>query len=125
MIVKKVYLNLEIERIDLKMRNSNKYTTQTEEKEERKPKLTISIVYVVLALALCVFSASVWFSSYAKRVVLRQGPVFQKQRSQTQHEIHKLELVVETLTEVKRVRQIAKELGMEEWTGETQRLQDK
>lgn len=124
-IVKKVYLKLEIERIDLKMQNSNRYTTQTEEKKGRKPKLTISIVYIVLALALCVFSASVWFSSYAKRVVLRQGPVFQNQRNQIQHEIHKLELVEETLTEVRRVRQITKELDMVEPTGETQWLQDK
>jgi len=73
-------------------------------------------VYFVLALSLCVFAASVWFSSYAKNVHLRHKPLFRGQAEKIQNEILKLELEESALTDVERVRSLIKELGLVEPT---------
>ncbi len=107
------------------MRNPNTYSTLFKEKTEAKPKVAMFLVYVVLGLSLCVFGASVWFSSYAKKVYIRRRPLFETEAGKIQNEIHKLELEVNTLTDVKRVRSLIKELGLVEPTKKTIELQDR
>ncbi len=97
------------------MKNLNSYSS-TFEKSESKPKVAMFFVYLVLGLSLCVFGASVWFSSYAKKVYLRRRPLLIREADKIQHEIRKLELEENALTDVERVRLLIKELGLVEPT---------
>ncbi len=106
------------------MRNPNTYSTLFKEKSESKPKVAMFLVYLVFGLSLCVFGASVWFSSYAKKVYIRRRPHFETEAGKIQNEIHKLELEVNTLTDIERVRSLIKELGLVEHK-ESIELQDR
>ena len=98
------------------MQNLNTHSTLFKKNTESKPKVAMFFVYVVLGLSLCVFGASVWFSSYAKKVYIGRRPLFEREVGKIQNEIHKLELDVNTLTDVKRVRSLIKELELVEPT---------
>ena len=74
------------------MQNLTVYGTMFNAKPNPEPKVSMFFVYLVLGLSLCVFGASVWFSSYAKGVFLQRRPTFEKQREKIQDEIRKLEL---------------------------------
>lgn len=106
------------------MRNPNTYSTLFKEKTEAQPKVAMFLVYVVLGLSLCVFGASVWFSSYAKKVYIGRRPLLETKAGKIQNEIHKLELEVNTLTDIERVRSLIKELGLVEHK-ESIELQDR
>ena len=106
------------------MRNPNTYSTLFKEKPKPKPKVAMFLVYLVFGLSLCVFGASVWFSSYAKKVYIRRRPHFETKAGKIQNEIHKLELEVNTLTDIERVRSLIKELGLVEHK-ESIELQDR
>lgn len=107
------------------MQNPKVYATQLNENSRPKPKVSMFFVYFMLALVLCIFSASVWFSSYAKGLYLRRKPIFERQRDKIQYEIQQLELEVNTLTDVERVRQLSKELGLVESTTKSKELRDR
>lgn len=96
-------------------------------KKEPKPETKVGMlfVYIVFALSLCIFGASVWFSSYAKSVYFSSKPNFEKQRQKIQDEILNLELRENALTDVDRVRIINKELGLVEHTIDPIDLQDR
>ena len=98
------------------MRNPKTYETLFEEKPEPKPKVAMFFVYLVLGLSLCVFGASIWFSSYLKKVYQQKEPDFTRQRESIQYEIQQLELEVNALIDVERVRKLSKELGLVEPT---------
>jgi cell division protein FtsL len=106
------------------MRNPKTYETLFNEKLGPKPKVAMLFVYLVLALSLCVFGASVRFSSYAKRVHFERKPIFQTKREKIQYEIQELELEENTLTDIERVRSIIKELGLVEYTRKSIELQE-
>ncbi len=107
------------------MRDSNTISKLLTDEEDSKPKVAMFFVYLVLGLSLCVFGASIWFSSYQKRVYIRIRPAFDMQQSKIQHEIQKLELDENTLTDVDRIRRISNELGMVEYTGSIVELRDR
>ena len=107
------------------MRNPNTYSVLFKAKSESKPKVAMFLVYAVLGLSLCVFGASVWFSSYAKKVYIRRRPLFETEAGKIQNEIHKLELEVNTLTDIERVRLLIKELELVEPTKKSIELQDR
>ncbi|MCY4404223.1 MAG: cell division protein FtsL [Candidatus Poribacteria bacterium] len=96
------------------MQNPTTYSPLFNQKPDPEPKVAMLFVYLVLGLSLCVFGASVWFSSYAKSVFLQRKPTFEKQREKIQDEIRKLELEENALTDVERVRSLIKELGLVE-----------
>ena len=98
------------------MQNPTTYETLFNGKPDPEPKVAMLFVYLVLGLSLCVFGASVWFSSYAKGVFLQRRPTFEKHREKIQDEIRKLELEENALTDVERVRSLIKELGLVEPT---------
>ncbi len=99
------------------MRTSGNYTQLFVEQQQSEPKVAMLFVYIVLGLSLFVFVASIWFSSYAKQVVLQQRPIFDEQRSKIQYEIQGLELEENALVDVERVRELTEELGLVEPTG--------
>jgi cell division protein FtsL len=107
------------------MRNPKTYDTLFNEKPKSKPKAAMLFVYLVLAISLCVFGASVWFSSYAKHVFIQRGPIFEAKRSEIQYEIQGLELEENTLTGIERIRKITKELGLVETTKKSKELRDR
>ena len=107
------------------MRDSNSFSKLLIEEEDSQPKVAMFFVYLVLGLSLCVFGASIWFSSYQKRVYIRIRPAFDTQQSKIQHEIHKLILDENTLTDVERIRRISNELGLVEYTGSIIELRDR
>ncbi|RKU26025.1 hypothetical protein C6497_14675 [Candidatus Poribacteria bacterium] len=107
------------------MRDSKLFSKLLTEEENSQPKVAMFFVYLVLGLSLCVFGASIWFSSYQKRVYLRISPAFDTQQSKIQHEIHKLLLDENKLTDVERIRKISIELGLVEYTGSIVELQDR
>lgn len=94
------------------MHNQNNYEILFKEKPVPEKKVGMFFVYMVLAISLCVFGASAWFSSYAKRVFFNSKPHFERQREKIQDEIRKLELEENALTDVERVRSINKKLGL-------------
>jgi cell division protein FtsL len=107
------------------MQNPKTHDTLFNKKPKSKPKVTMLFVYLVLAISLCVFGASVWFSSYAKQVFIQRRPIFEKKRSKIQHEIQGLELEENTLTGIERIRKITKELGLVETTKKSKELRDR
>lgn len=107
------------------MRTSGNYTQLFEEQQPAEPKVAMLFVYIVLGLSLCVFVASIWFSSYAKHVVLQQQPTFSKEREKIQYEIQGLELEENALVDVERVRKLTEDLGLVEPTGKQIILLDK
>jgi cell division protein FtsL len=94
------------------MQNPSTYSTLFS-KEKPESKVGMFFVYLVLGLSLCVFGASVWFSSYAKNVYIQRRPLFLMEAGKIQYEIRKLELEENTLTDFERVRSLIKELGFE------------
>ncbi len=94
------------------MHNPKTYEILSKEKSKPESKVGMVFVYFVLTLSLCVFGASVWYSSYAKGVFFNSKPKFESQREKIQDEIRKLELEENALTDVDRVRSINKELGL-------------
>lgn len=106
------------------MRDSNTFSKLLTDEEDTQPKVAMFFVYLVLGLSLCVFGASVWFSSYQKRVYIRIRPAFDTQQSKIQHEIQKLELDENSLTDVDRIRRLSNELGLAEYTGSIVELRD-
>ena len=106
------------------MRDSNSFSKLLPE-EDSQPKVSMFFVYLVLGLSLCVFGASIWFSSYQKRVYISIRPAFDTQRNKIQHEIHKLLLDENRLTDVERIRKISNELGLVEYTGSIVELRDR
>ena len=107
------------------MRNPRTYSTLFRQKSESKPKVAMFFVYLVLGLSLCVFAASVWFSSYPKNVHLRHKPLFRAKAEKIQNEIFKLELEESALTDVERVRSLIKELGLVEPTTKSIDIQER
>lgn len=106
------------------MRDSKLLSKKLTEQDDSEPKVAMFFVYLVLGLSLCVFGASIWFSSYQKRVYLSISPAFDTQQSKIQHEIHKLLLDQNRLTDVERIRKISIELGLVEYTGSIVELRD-
>jgi len=90
------------------------YSKPIKKPESPKPKKRFPLAYVVLVLSFCTLVASIWFSSYAKKVALLRQPDYERQKHYIQDEIHQLELEVSTLTNVQRVREIAIDLEMVE-----------
>ncbi|MCG9129211.1 cell division protein FtsL [Candidatus Poribacteria bacterium] len=99
------------------MRDSTPISKLLTDDETPQPKVAMFFVYFLLGLSLFVFGASIWFSSYQKRVYIRIRPDFHTQQSKIQHEIHKLILDENKLTDVERIRSISNELGLVEYTG--------
>ena len=107
------------------MQTSDFHSARITKTEEVKPKKRFPIVYIVFGLSFCVFAGSIWFSSYAKNVALLRQPVYERQKSYVQDEIHQLELEESTLTSVQNVRKIVSELKMVEPTEASQVIWDK
>lgn len=107
------------------MQDFKAYPTQTKQKDKSHPKIGMFFVYLVLGLSLCVFGASIWFSSYSKRVYLRREPIFSRKQNKIQYEIQQFELKENVLTDVERIRKITGELGLVEYTGESIELPDR
>lgn len=107
------------------MQNPETYSTLSQDKTRPKPKVAMLFVYIVVGLSLCVFGASIWFSSYAKGVDLQRRPIFESKQEKIQNEIHKLELEENALTDVKRIRSLIKELGLVEPTRKSIELQNR
>ena len=107
------------------MQTSDFHSARITKTEEVKPKKRFPIVYIVFGLSFCVFAGSIWFSSYAKNVALLRRPVYERQKSYVQDEIHQLELEESTLTSVQNVRKIVSELKMVEPTEASQVIWDK
>ena len=107
------------------MQTSDFHSARITKTAEVKPKKRFPLVYVVFGLSFCVFAGSIWFSSYAKNVALLRQPVYERQKSYVQDEIHRLELEESTLTSVKNVRKIVSELKMVEPTETSQVIWDK
>lgn len=107
------------------MQNSHHFSTRSARTEAPKPKRQFPFVYVVLGLCFCIFAGSVWFSSYAKKVALQRKPVYEKEKTLIQDEIHQLELEEATLTSIARIRRIADELGMVEPTAAARVLKER
>ena len=107
------------------MQASDFHSERIKKAEEPKPKKRFPLVYVVFGLSFCVFAGSIWFSSYAKDVALRRQPVYERQKSSVQDEIHRLELEESALTGVPRIRKIVAELKMVEPTETSQIIWDK
>ncbi len=107
------------------MQTSDLHSARITKTEEVKPKKRFPLVYVVFGLSFCVFAGSIWFSSYAKNVALLRQPVYERQKSYIQDEIHQLELEESTLTSVQSIRKIVSELKMVEPTETSQVIWDK
>lgn len=107
------------------MQTSDFHSARITKTEEVKPKKRFPFVDVVFGLSFCVFAGSIWFSSYAKDVALLRQPVYERQKSYLQDEIHQLELEESTLTSVQSVRKIVTELKMVEPTETSQVIWDK
>ena len=107
------------------MQTSDFHSARITKTEEVKPKKRFPLVYIVFGLSFCVFAGSIWFSSYAKDVALLRQPVYERQKSYLQDEIHQLELEESTLTSVQSVRKIVTELKMVEPTEASQVIWDK
>lgn len=108
------------------MQNPSTYSTLfSKKKPESKPKVAMFFVYFVLGLSLCVFGASIWFSSYAKNVYIQRKPQFSREANKIQYEIRKLELEENALTGIERVRSLIKELGLVEHTRKSIELRDR
>ena len=107
------------------MQTSDFHSARITKTEEVKPKKRFPLVYVVFGLSFCVFASSIWFSSYAKNVALLRQPVYERQKSYVQDEIHQLELEESTLTSVQNIRKIVSELEMVEPTETSQVIWDK
>lgn len=107
------------------MQTSDIHSARITKTEEVKPKKRFPLVYIVFGLSFCVFAGSIWFSSYAKDVALLRQPVYERQKSYLQDEIHQLELEESTLTSVQSVRKIVTELKMVEPTEPSQIIWDK
>lgn len=107
------------------MQTSDFHSARITKTEEVKPKKRFPLVYVVFGLSFCVFAGSIWFSSYAKNVALLRQPVYERQKSYIQDEIHQLELEESTLTSVPSIRKIVSELKMVEPTETSQVIWDK
>ncbi len=107
------------------MQTSDFHSARITKTEEVKPKKRFPLVYIVFGLSFCVFAGSIWFSSYAKNVALLRQPVYERQKSYLQDEIHQLELEESTLTSVQSVRKIVTELKMVEPTEASQIIWDK
>ena len=107
------------------MQTSDFHSARITKTEEVKPKKGFPLVYVVFGLSFCVFAGSIWFSSYAKNVALLRQPVYERQKSYVQDEIHQLELEESTLTSVQSIRKIVSELKMVEPTETSQVIWDK
>ncbi len=107
------------------MQTSDFHSARITKTEEVKPKKRFPLVYIVFGLCFCVFAGSIWFSSYAKDVALLRQPVYERQKSYLQDEIHQLELEESTLTSVQSVRKIVTELKMVEPTEASQVIWDK
>lgn len=110
------------------MRKPKLHSILNKEKRQKttsQPRVAMLFVYIIVGLSLCVFGASVWFSSYAKTVYINRRPIFDSKREKIQYEIHKLELEEHELTQVERVRLLVKELGLVESTSKIIKLQNK
>ena len=107
------------------MQTSDFHSARITKTEEVKPKKRFPLAYLVFGLSFCVFAGSIWFSSYAKDVALRRQPVYERQKSTVQDEIHRLELEESALTSVQSVRKIVTELKLVEPTDPSQIIWDK
>ena len=107
------------------MQASDFHSARITKTEEVKPKKRFPLVYVIFGLSFCVFAGSIWFSSYAKNVALLRQPVYERQKSYVQDEIHQLELEESRLTSVQSIRKIVSELKMVEPTETSQVIWDK
>ncbi len=96
------------------MQTSKSFSAQFSENKPWKPDRTMLVVYVIFGLSLCVFGASIWFSSYPKNVYIQRKPQFEEKQERIQNEIQSLLLEESNLTEVARIRKISKELGFVE-----------
>ncbi len=90
------------------------FSTQFSDKKTWKPERTMLVVYVILGLSLGVFGASIWFSSYAKKVFLQRRPDFADKQEKIQNEIQALEIEENALIDVERIRKLIQELGLVE-----------
>ena len=107
------------------MQTSKIFSTQFSDSKPWKPDKTMLVVYVIFALSLCVFCASIWFSSYSKNLYIQRKPYFVNKQEKIQNEIQALLLEESSLTEVERIRIISKELGFVESSDNWIELKDR
>lgn len=101
------------------MQTSNTFSRQFTDRQSWKPERTMLFVYIILGLSLCVFGASIWFSSYPKKVFIQRKPAFIDRQERIHNEIQRLNLEENTLTDVERIRELIKELGLVESSNKT------
>ena len=107
------------------MQTSKTFSTQFSNSKPWKPDRTMLVVYVIFGLSLCVFGASIWFSSYPKNLYIQRKPYFEDKQEKIQNEIQVLLLEESSLTEVERIRIISKELGFVESSDNWIELKDR
>ena len=107
------------------MQTSKTISTQFSDSKPWKPDKTMLVVYVIFGLSLCVFVASIWFSSYPKNLYIQRKPYFVNKQEKIQNEIQALLLEESSLTEVERIRIISKELGFVESSDNWIELKDR
>ena len=107
------------------MQTSKTFSKQFSNSKVWKPDRTMLVVYVIFGLSLCVFGASIWFSSYPKNLYIQRKPNFEDKQEKIQNEIQALLLEESSLTEVERIRIISKELGFVESSDNWIELKDR